>query len=105
MPEFIVHGIPGSPYVRAALLSLEEKGADYHLAAMQFGTLKQEPHLSIFAAAPEGQDILWRQRNLKDWLQRIEARPACRIPPGTVLHGWARKRGDANFAWVYAIRT
>ena len=23
----------------------------------------------------------------------------------TVLHGWARKRGDANFAWVYAIRT
>lgn len=46
MPEFIVYGIPGSPYVRAALLSLEEKGADYHLAAMQFGTLKQEPHLS-----------------------------------------------------------
>jgi len=28
------------------LLTLEEKGADYHLAAMQFGTLKQEPHLS-----------------------------------------------------------
>jgi glutathione S-transferase len=42
----IVHGIPGSPYVRAVLLTLEEKGADYHLAAMQFGTLKQEPHLS-----------------------------------------------------------
>ena len=202
MPEFIVHGIPGSPYVRAALLSLEEKGADYHLAAMQFGTLKQEPHLSrhpfgripafehqgwklyetqaimryvdavlpepklqpeepraaarmnqvmgivdwyvmrqismtitfnrvvkprfnmlvdeavianaipeartciaelsrlldghewmtggalsladlllaphlsMFAAAPEGQEILWQQRNLKDWLQRIEARPS-----------------------------
>ncbi|MBV9622152.1 MAG: glutathione S-transferase [Gammaproteobacteria bacterium] len=201
MPEFIVHGIPGSPYVRAALLSLEEKGADYHLAVMQFGTLKQEPHLSrhpfrripafehqewtlyetqaimryvdavlpepklqpeepraaarmnqvmgivdwyvmrqismtitfnrvvkprfnmlvdeavianaipeartcvaelsrlldghewmaggalsladlllaphlsMFAAAPEGQEILWQQRNLKDWLQRIEARP------------------------------
>jgi glutathione S-transferase len=46
MSQFIVHGIPGSPYVRAVLLSLEEKGADYHLAAMQFGTLKQEPHLS-----------------------------------------------------------
>lgn len=42
----IVHGIPGSPYVRAALLTLEEKGADYRLAAMPFGTLKQEPHLS-----------------------------------------------------------
>src|ERR1051326_3893010 len=37
---------PRQPYVRAVLLTLEEKGADYHLAAMQFGTLKQEPHLS-----------------------------------------------------------
>ena len=44
--KMIVHGIPGSPYVRAALLTLEEKGADYELAAMRLGTLKQEPHLS-----------------------------------------------------------
>ena len=42
----IVHGVPGSPYVRAALLTLEEKGAPYKLAAMAPGTLKQEPHLS-----------------------------------------------------------
>src|ERR1700746_418505 len=46
MSGMIVHGIPGSPYVRAALLALEEKGAEYELAAMQFGTLKQQPHLS-----------------------------------------------------------
>jgi glutathione S-transferase len=46
MSRMIVHGIPGSPYVRAALLALEEKGAEYELAAMQFGTLKQQPHLS-----------------------------------------------------------
>jgi glutathione S-transferase len=46
MSAMIVHGIPGSPYVRAALLALEEKGAEYKLAAMQFGTLKQQPHLS-----------------------------------------------------------
>jgi glutathione S-transferase len=46
MSRMIVHGIPGSPYVRAALLALEEKGAAYELAAMQFGTLKQQPHLS-----------------------------------------------------------
>jgi glutathione S-transferase len=42
----IVHGIPGSPYVRAALLTLEEKGADYEFAALAPGTLKQQPHLS-----------------------------------------------------------
>jgi glutathione S-transferase len=46
MSAMIVHGIPGSPYVRAALLALEEKRAEYELAAMQFGTLKQQPHLS-----------------------------------------------------------
>jgi glutathione S-transferase len=46
MSGMIVHGIPGSPYVRAALLTLEEKGAEYELAAMAPGTLKQQPHLS-----------------------------------------------------------
>jgi glutathione S-transferase len=42
----IVHGVPGSPYVRAALLALEEKGAEYEFPAMALGTLKQQPHLS-----------------------------------------------------------
>jgi glutathione S-transferase len=42
----IVHGVPGSPYVRAALLALEEKGAEYEFAAMALGALKQQPHLS-----------------------------------------------------------
>src|SRR5271170_2246077 len=46
MSAMIVHGIPGSPYVRAALLSLEEKSADYKFAAMAPGGLKQQPHLS-----------------------------------------------------------
>jgi glutathione S-transferase len=46
MSRMTVYGVPGSPYVRAALLSLEEKGAEYELAAMTLGTLKQQPHLS-----------------------------------------------------------
>jgi glutathione S-transferase len=46
MSAMIVHGIPGSPYVRAALLTLEEKGAEYELAALALGGLKQQPHLS-----------------------------------------------------------
>jgi glutathione S-transferase len=44
--SMIVHGVPGSPYVRAVLLTLEEKGAQYEFAAMALGTLKQQPHLS-----------------------------------------------------------
>jgi glutathione S-transferase len=37
MSIIIVHGIPGSPYVRKPLLVCEEKGAPYRLAAMAFG--------------------------------------------------------------------
>jgi len=44
--KMIIHGVPGSPYVRAALLTLEEKGAEYELAALALGALKQQPHLS-----------------------------------------------------------
>jgi glutathione S-transferase len=38
MTQIIVHGIPGSPYVRKPLLVCEEKGVSYRLAAMAFGT-------------------------------------------------------------------
>lgn len=49
MSTIIVHGIPGSPYVRKPLLVCEEKGAPYRLAAMSFGSgaHKQEPYLSL----------------------------------------------------------
>ena len=61
MSEMIVHGVPGSPYVRAALLALEEKGADYRLAAMPFGTAKQEPYISLqpFARIPAFEHDGW----------------------------------------------
>jgi glutathione S-transferase len=34
MTDFVVYGIPGSPYLRSALLGLEEKGARYRLAVL-----------------------------------------------------------------------
>lgn len=37
MGEFIVTGIPGSPYLRAALLALEEKGMAWRLNPIGFG--------------------------------------------------------------------
>jgi glutathione S-transferase len=37
MSTIIVHGIPGSPYVRMPLLACEEKGVPYTLKAMEFG--------------------------------------------------------------------
>ena len=34
------------------------------------------PHLSMFAQAPEGAQILQEHENLRRWLARIEARPS-----------------------------
>ncbi len=46
MSEIVIHGTPGSPYLRSALLGLEEKGAAYRLNAIQFGEHKQPAHLA-----------------------------------------------------------
>ncbi|MDB5395175.1 MAG: putative glutathione S-transferase [Rhodospirillales bacterium] len=45
MADITVHGIPGSPYVRAALLGLEEKAAPYTLVPMAPMETKQPAHL------------------------------------------------------------
>jgi glutathione S-transferase len=45
MTQFTVYGIPGSPYVRAVQMGLEEKGAKYRLHALDFGESKSPQHL------------------------------------------------------------
>ena len=45
MSEFVVHGVPGSPYLRSALLGLEERGLRYDLAVLPKGTARSEEHL------------------------------------------------------------
>ncbi len=46
MSEFVLHGIPGSPYVRAALLTLQEKGAAYQFNRLAMGEQRSAPHLA-----------------------------------------------------------
>ena len=46
MPDFVVHSIPGSPYGRAVLATLEEKGAPYRFSPVAPGTLRADPHIS-----------------------------------------------------------
>jgi glutathione S-transferase len=43
MSEFVVHSVPGSPFGRAVLAALEEKGAGYRLAP---GAAKSLYHLA-----------------------------------------------------------
>ncbi len=44
MSQFVVHTIPGSPYGRAVLATLVEKGAGCRVLPVAPGTLKAEPH-------------------------------------------------------------
>jgi glutathione S-transferase len=46
MSAFVVYSIPGSPFGRAVLATLEEKGASYRFTLVPPGTSKQEPHIS-----------------------------------------------------------
>jgi len=46
MSDFIVHSVPGSPFGRAVLAALEEKGARYRLAALTPGASKSPEHLA-----------------------------------------------------------
>ncbi len=47
MSTFVVHSVPGSPFGRSVLATLEEKRAAYRLAPVAPGTLKSAAHLAL----------------------------------------------------------
>jgi hypothetical protein len=46
MADYVVYGIPGSPYVRAVLLMLEEKGAPWTLTRLKPDETRGPEHLA-----------------------------------------------------------
>lgn len=79
--SFVVHGVPGSPYVRAALLGLEEKGLPYRLAALGLGESKSQAHLARhpFGRIPvldHGDLRLYEVQAILRYLDRIAPSPA-----------------------------
>ena len=80
----IVYGIPGSPYVRAALLALEEQGAEYEFSPMAPGALKQEPHLSRhpFGRIPAFEHDGWKLYEAQAIMRYVDAIvPSPRLQP------------------------
>jgi glutathione S-transferase len=45
--EIVIHGVPGSPYLRSALLGLEEKGLPYRLNAIELETRHSSEYLKL----------------------------------------------------------
>jgi glutathione S-transferase len=81
MSDFIVHTVPGSPFGRSVLATLEEKGARYRVAPVPPGALKAEPHLSRhpFGRVPvleHGGFLLYETQAILRYLDRVLPRPA-----------------------------
>ena len=81
MTPFVVHSIPGSPFGRAVLAVLEEKGAPYRLAPLAPGQHRAEPHLSRhpFGRVPtleHGDFSLYETQAILRYLDRVLPTPA-----------------------------
>jgi glutathione S-transferase len=81
MPEFTVYSIPGSPFGRAVLATLEEKGADYRLSPVAPGAFRSPEHLARhpFGRVPvmeHGGFTLYETQAILRYLDRVIAAPA-----------------------------
>jgi glutathione S-transferase len=85
MSEFIVHSVPGSPFGRAVLAMLEEKGAAYRLASVPLGTSKSPEHLARhpFGRVPVLEHdgfMLYETQAILRYLDRVLPPPALTPP-------------------------
>ena len=110
MSEFNIHSIPGSPFGRAPLIALEEKGVSYRLTPVTPGTIKSPAHLELhpFGRVPildhdgfklyECQAILrYLDRVLpQPPLTPIDARAAARMDQLMNINDWYLFQGVAS---------
>jgi glutathione S-transferase len=81
MTEFLVHSVPGSPFGRAVLATLEEKGAPYRVAPLPAGGRHSPEHLARhpFGRVPvleHGGFSLYETQAILRYLDRVLASPA-----------------------------
>jgi len=81
MSEFVVHTVPGSPFARAVLATLEEKGARYRLAPLAPNASKSSEHLARhpFGRVPAFEHdgfALYETQAILRYLDRVLPQPA-----------------------------
>lgn len=75
MPAIVVHGIPGSPYVRMPLLACEEKGAPWRLEPLPMGPrppeyLKRHP-FGKMPALQHGDFALYESQAMLRYIDQV----------------------------------
>ncbi len=110
MSEYVVHIVPGSPFSRSVLATLEEKGAGYRLAPVAPGRLRSSQHLSrhAFGRVPvleHGDFLLYETQAILRYLDRVlpepaltpaDARRAARMDQLMNVNDWYLFHGVAN---------
>ena len=81
MSQFIVHSIPGSPYGRAVLATLVEKGVSHRVVPVLPGTMRVEPHTlrHPFGRVPVLEHdgfMLYETQAIVRYLDRVASGPA-----------------------------
>src|SRR5712664_2485677 len=82
MSEFIVYSVPGSPFGRAVLATLEEKAASYRLFPVVPGTFRSPEHLARVLPTPA--------------LAPGDSRAAARMDQVMNVNDWYLFQGVAN---------
>jgi glutathione S-transferase len=117
MSEFIVHSVPGSPFGRAVLATLEEKGARYRLAALPPGSSKSPEHLARhpFGRVPVLEHdgfMLYETQAILRHLDRVlpdpvltpdDARQAARMDQVMNINDWYLFQGVGNVIGFHRI--
>jgi len=110
MSEIIVHSVPGSPFGRAVLITLEEKAAPYRFAAVAPAALRTPAHLARhpFGRVPvlqHGDFTLYETQAILRYLDRVlpgaaltpaAARAAARMDQLMNVNDWYLFQGVAN---------
>ena len=110
MSEFTVHSVPGSPFGRAVLATLEEKGALYRLSPVMPGTMRAPEHLSRhpFGRVPVLEHYgfsLYETQAILRYLDRVlpapaltpgDCKAAARMDQAMNVNDWYLFQGVAN---------
>jgi glutathione S-transferase len=110
MSMFRVHTIPGSPFARAVLATLEEKKAGYSLVPIAPNKLKVRPHIELhpFGRMPvleQDSFVLYETQAILRYLDRVlptprltppDARAAARMDQILNVSDWYLFQGVAN---------
>jgi glutathione S-transferase len=81
MNDIVIYSIPGSPYGRAVLIALQEKGARYRVSPVVPGTMRTSEHLARhpFGKVPvmdHGDFRLYEAQAILRYIDRVLPQPA-----------------------------